>query len=112
MEADGHPKYLKKIGAPNTDYHLWTQGLEDRGDMLPFDSPVMEYKVVLITKSGYRLQLYGIGRYRVVNRENEVAEKFVNKVDALKWLADRNEEAVEEKINDSTGTAGEGKEAA
>ena len=49
-----HPKYLKKIGAPDNDYHIWTPYLAARGDMLPFEPSAMAQPT---TNTIYRLEL-------------------------------------------------------
>jgi hypothetical protein len=113
MEVDGHPKYLKRKDAAFNNFHIWTPYLAERPDMEPFDPPVLQNKVVLTTKGGYKLQIAnGPGRCRILAPTGEVAEKFICKADALAWLADRNEEPVEEKKDDSAGAIGEGQKAA
>jgi hypothetical protein len=103
-----HPKYLKKIGAPNNDYHLWTPYLAERGDIEPFVPPVDEYAVLADAK-GYKLQTYGPGLYRILGPAGEVLCKGLRG----RTAADRQlQELAGGEEDDSTGTAGEGEEAA
>jgi hypothetical protein len=103
-----HPRFLKKIGAPNTVYFMWTPHLEARGDMEPFIPPVDQHRV-LAEEKGYKLQMYAPGLYRVIGLTGEVVCTALRGRSA----ADRRlEELIEGEDDDSTGTIGEGEKAA
>ena len=103
-----HPRFLKKIGAPNTVYFMWTPFLADRGDMEAFVPPCDEY-TVLAEEKGYKLQTYAPGLYRILNRSGEVVCKGMRG----RAAADRQlQELIEGEEDDSAGATGEGEEAA